>query len=168
MLLQSQGCQRASPAGHTQGLGTGVVLKSPNESCPFSVGRSFAQHCHRRRNFLDGSSRLTFLQQAVTFHPLRWAASSSLLCSENKAPWRKGERLTAPSSCFGKAVFQHSCFPLWVSWCTGFGVRFNGQKGACVPLDWWCVLSVVPPRAALCQEDVEVEEDDGELTLKCF
>lgn len=118
-------------------------------------GRSFTQHCHRhykRRNLLDGSSKLALLQQAVTFHLLKQAATSSLLCSKNKAPARRGRR-ERKDECskllFGKAMLQHSCFAPWVSWCAGFGVRFHDQNGTYVLLGWWCVLSMVTTSSAM-------------------
>lgn len=159
MLSQSISCRSHA------GLGDMGDPQSPKGSCPFVSRRNFTQHCHRhhkRRNFLDGLSRLTFLQQAVTFCLLKQAATSSSLCAENKVPARQGRVwLNAPSSCFGKAILQHS----YVCWCIGFGVGFNDQNEAYVPQDWLCVLSLVPPPAAPCQEGVEVEEDAGELTL---
>lgn len=98
--------------------------------------------------------------------PSIFSSTPSLLCSQNKAPARQGRgRLNAPSSLFWKAMLQHSFFPLWVCWCTGFGIWFNDQNRTYVLLGLWCVLSVVLPPAAPCQEDVEVEEDAGELKV---
>lgn len=99
---------------------------------------------HRRRNFLDGSSRLTILQQAVSFHFLKWAVTSSLLPSEKRTSARPGKGwLRTSSSCFGEARLQPSCFSLWGCWHTELRVIFNHQNRPKVPLDWFCVLSIV-------------------------
>lgn len=85
LLSQSTSCRSHTGPGDMDGP------QSPNGSCPFAAGRTFTQHRRKRRNFLDGSSRLTFLQQAVTFHLFKRAATSSLLRSGNKGPARQGK-----------------------------------------------------------------------------
>lgn len=119
-------------------------------------GGGLRQRCcrhHRRRYLLDGSSRLTILQQAVTFHFLKWAVTSSLLPSENRASARRGKGwLCAPSSCFREARFKLSWFCLRAWWHTRLGVIFNRQNRLDVPLDWFCILSIVLPTAAPCQQ----------------
>lgn len=76
MLLLAQCWGRPFPAGHMQHLGTLVLFSAQMAATFLLQGEGLQQHCyrcHRRRNLLDGSSRLTILQQAVTFHFLKWA-----------------------------------------------------------------------------------------------
>lgn len=133
-----------------------------NGWCLFAAGRRFIATliwAHSRRNLLDGSSRLTILQQPVTFHFLKWTVTSSLLTVEDRVPARHGKGwLHTPRSSFKKARFQLSCFSLQGCWHTELRVIFNHQNGGNVPLNWISVLSVVPPTAAPCRE---VHGDEG-------
>lgn len=160
MLLLDHCWGRASPAGHMQHLGTLLLLRSWMGGAFLLQGGGLSQRCYRhhsRRNLLDGSSRLTILQQPVTFHFLKWTVTSSLLTVEDRVPARHGKGwLHTPRSCFKKARFQLSCFSLQGCWHTELRVIFNHRNGGNVPLDWISVLGVVPP--VLCRE---VHGDEG-------
>lgn len=78
----------------------------------------------------------------------------------------KGEgrgRVNAPSSSLGRQSFSTLALPRESPGAQDLGSDLMTKME---PMSHcWCVLSVVPPPAAPCQEDVEVEEDAGELTF---
>lgn len=148
MLLLAQCWERASPAGHMQHLGTWMFLSAQMGAtfCCRGVG-GLQQHCY------TGTTKGGI---CYTVHA-GWQSCSKLSPSifsskQSPPPYSSQKAQLLKGSCFGETRLQLSYFSQWGCWDTELGVIFNNQNRADVPLDWFCVVRVVPPTVALYQE----------------